>query len=637
MTAPASSLFATAAAALMPRRPLTVSEWADANRMLSAKGSAEAGPWRTDRNPPLREPMDCMSARSDVREVVLMFPIQFGKTEVEANILGYTMCEIGGPIMVCLPGEVSMKKWVNQKLNPMIETSSAVRDLLTSTKSRDAANQREFKDFTGGQLYIEHAGSPARLKSTTVRTLLVDEEDEFSANLKTGDDPGELLEGRTSAYPATYRRVFISTPTMEGISRIANRYKRSDQRRFHVPCPHCGELQHLTWRGLHWDKDEDGQVLRAWYVCEHCAAVIDEHYKTEMIAAGRWVAHNPGAKTRGYHINCLYYQFGLGPRWADLAQKWLDVQNDPPRLKTFINDRLAETFEDPATRSVNENAVADRAEPYPLRFAPEGVLVVTAGVDTQDDRLEVQIVGWGRNRNRWILDYAVLPGDPAGDEVWNSLTDLINRPIEHESGGLVHVRATLIDSAGHRTDHVYRYCRQRRIARPMAGYGAKQVNAKALSDGDAPDKKRNGKSDRRGLRTYQVGTILIKDELYSVLNNDAKLDKEHRLFHASEDLPREYFAGLVSEKVHPVTRRYVKKTGVRNEPLDTHVYAFAATYHHDLRLYLYKETDWAAEERRIRASAIERSGLNETEQRDRMAPVAPHHAPARKVRRIRGQ
>ena len=160
---PSALIAAALSRALAPRKPLTVSQWADLERRLSSKGSAEPGRWRTDRNPPLREPMDCLSARATVKDVVLMFPIQFGKTEVAVNALGYSMDHNPGPIMVTLPGEVSMHKWTAQKLNPMIEECPAVRATLTSTDSRNGSNRREFKDFAGGQLYLEHAGSPSRL------------------------------------------------------------------------------------------------------------------------------------------------------------------------------------------------------------------------------------------------------------------------------------------------------------------------------------------------------------------------------------------------------------------------------------------------------------------------------------------
>ena len=597
--APATRLRATAARALAPRKPITVSQWSDLHRRLSSKGSAEPGRWRTDRNPPLREPMDVMSARSPVKEAVLMFPIQFGKTEVEVNVLGYIMDHSPGPAMVCLPGEVSMNKWVNQKLNPMIDETQVVKQSLVSVASRDASNTRFFKDFAGGQLYLEHAGSPSRLKSTTVRYLLVDELDEFATNLTTGDDPVDMLEGRTSAFPATYKRLYISTPGLEGVSRIHQKWKKSDQRRYHVPCPYCGHRQPLEWRGLLWSQGAD----QAWYVCADCGTLIDEHHKTAMIAAGDWVPENPGARIRGYHINCLYYQLGLGPRWADLAQMWLEAQNDAAKLKTFVNDRLAETWEDPSMRAVKHNVIADRAEPYLLRSAPAGVLAITAGVDTQDNRLAVQIVGWGAGMHAWVLDYVELPGDPAGPEVWVALTDLLNRPIEHASGALLQVQATAIDTGGHRGEAVKYYVRERHIKRPMAIFGAVQNNARTLNKGTPTDVNWRGQAHKKGVMLYQVGVTGIKHHLYGLLSKDAEAELDRRALHFSDQLPPEYFTGLVSETYDPSKNRFRKKSGARNEPLDTWGYAYAAAHHPELRLHQRTRADWEREAQRLEALA----------------------------------
>lgn len=588
----APGFFAAMARALAPRKPLTVSQWADMERRLSSKGSSMAGQWSTSRNPPLGDPMDCMSARSTVREVVLMFPIQFGKTEVAINALGYCMDHDPGPVMVCLPGEVSMNKWVAQKLNPTIEESPAVKRALTSVASRDAANTRTFKDFAGGQLYIEHAGSPSRLKSTSVRTLIVDEVDEFANNLSGGDDPLEMLNGRTSAFPATFKRLYISTPQIKGISRIESLWNKSDQRRYFVPCPHCGHMQHLEWRGLHWSPD--GREV--WYVCQDCGTHIDEHHKTDMIRAGEWRATNPDAGgrnvVRGYHINCLYYQFGLGPRWADLVEMWREAQNDPARLKTFVNDRLAEPWEDAAMRAVRHNAIADRAEPYHLRTAPRGALVVTAGVDTQDNRLAVQIVGWGRGMACWTIDYIELMGDPAEEAVWTALTELLNRKIEREGGGVLSVEAMCQDAAGHRTEAVKNYGRQRRVKRPMVIFGAKANNAPIINKGKLMDVDWKGRTDKKGVMTYQVGTVAAKHWLYSRLSTDADKAPEERLCHFSDQLPPEFFTGLVGEVYNPAKNRFENRRGARNEPLDTWVYAFAAAHHSELRLHRATKTDW---------------------------------------------
>ncbi len=598
---------------LEPRAPLLVSEWADAERVLSVKGSAKPGKWKTEDNPPLREPMDCLSASSPVREVVLKFPIQFGKTEVAINAVGYCMDHHPGPVMVCLPGEVSMNKWVAQKLNPMLDETPAAQRALTSVASRDSANTRTFKDFAGGQLYLEHAGSPSRLKSTTVRTLIVDELDEFAGNLVGGDDPVDMLDGRTSAYPHNHKRLYISTPGLKGTSRIDEKYEESDQRRYYVPCPHCSHMQPLEWSGLQWTPD----ASKCWYACRECGCVIEEHHKTQMIRWGRWVAENPGARIRGYTINCLYYQFALGPRWIDLVRMWLAAQKDPARLKTFVNDRLAEAFEDPAMRRVKHNVIRDRAEPYRLRTAPHGVLAVTAGVDTQDGWLAVQILGWGRSLLRsWTLDYAELPGDPADDAVWLSLIDLLNRPIEHACGTLLRPEAVAIDAGGHRTEAVKAFVRQRSggghpLRRPMCIFGAVPNNAPVLSKGKLVDVNYKGQLDKNGVTIYHVGTVAIKHLLYSRLSTDAEKDPAIRSVHLSDELSPEFFAGLVSEVYDPTKNRFTKrKSGGRNEPLDTWNYAYAATHHPELRLHRRTKSDWDDAERRIIKAAPDPSRLS---------------------------
>lgn len=603
------------ARALAPRKPLTVSQWADAERVLSSKGSAEPGRWRSTRNPPLREPMDALSSRSNVHDVVLMFPIQFGKTEVAVNFLGYTMDHNPGPIMVCLPGEVSMGKWSAQKLQPALDETPAMRRALSSVASRDAANQRTFKDFAGGQLYLEHAGSPSRLKSTSVRNLVVDELDEFAANLQGGDDPVAMLDGRTSAFPATYKRLYISTPQIQGISRIEQLWLKSDQRRFHVACPDCGHEQPLEWGGLHWSADG----CECWYVCRDCGVLIPEHKKTALIAAGRWIATYPERKVRGYHINCLYYPIGLGPRWLDLVGMWRDAQNDPAKLKTFVNDRLAEPWEDPAMRAVKHNVIADRAEPYRLRIAPAGVLAITAGVDTQDNRLAVHLTGWGRGMAAWTLDYIELPGDPADDAVWCALVDLLNKPIEAHNGALLTVEAVAIDAGGHRTEAVKAFVRSRRVRRPMAIFGAVPNNAPVLSKGKLQDINWRGQMDKRGVLIHHVGTVGIKHLLFSRLSTDADKQPDARLVHFSDELPPEYFTGLVSETYNPVKNRFDKRRGARNEPLDTWVYAYAAAHHAELRLHRYSKADWDMREARL--SATDRAATSDSRETSQPAPT----------------
>src|SRR5690606_32482759 len=263
--------------------------------------------------------------------------------------------------------------------------------------------------FQGGQLYLEHAGNPVRLKSTSVGLLLADEFSSFASLLKSGDDPGEMLDGRTSGFPSKYKRLKVGTPELTGQCRISELWEKSDKRRWHVPCPDCGHEQPLEWSGLHYAPDGS----HCWYACCECGVVIDEHQKATVIARGRWVPENPEAKIRGYHANALYYPLGLGPRWLELVAMWRDAQGDSAKLKTFINARLAEPWEDPAMRAVKFNIVAARAAPLPLRPVRHWVLALPAGTDTQATRLAVPVVGSGRGMSCWPIDYIELMGDPA--------------------------------------------------------------------------------------------------------------------------------------------------------------------------------------------------------------------------------
>jgi phage terminase large subunit GpA-like protein len=398
-----------------------------------------------------------------------------------------------------------------------------------------------------------------------------------------------MLLGRVSAFPSNHKVLFASTPQIKGISRTEQLYEKSDQRRYYVPCPHCNHEQPLVWNNLKWEKG----VTNVRYVCRDCEGEIYEHQKTDLIARGRWIVENSDGEMRGYHLNCLYYPIGLGFGWVELAKMWLDCQNDPARLKTFINDRLAEAFEDPLMRQIKLNVIAERAENYPLRVAPYGVGAITAGVDTQDNRLAVQIVGWGVGMKSWVLDYVELMGDPAEDHVWNELTKLLNTPIECENGKKLPIIASAIDAGGHRTEAVKDYVRRKQIKRPLAIFGATSTTAPVLSKPKAADVNFRGQFNKFGVHIQHVGTIQIKHKIFARLSADADKESPDRSLHFSEQLEREFFAGFTSETFDPKTGRFVNKRGARNEPLDTYVYAFAAAYHHELRLHHYTKAKWA--------------------------------------------
>jgi phage terminase large subunit GpA-like protein len=194
----------------------------------------------------------------------------------------------------------------------------------------------------------------------------------------------------------------------------------------------------------------------------------------------------------------------------------------------------------------------------------------------------------------WTLDYFELPGDPAEGAVWAALTEELNRAIQRVDGVLLRVEAMAQDQAGHRTDEVKNFIRQALVRRPMSIHGAIPNNAPVLSKPKLMDVTHKGKTDKRGVRVYTVGTVACKDWLFGRLSVDAEREAHDRVTHFSEELDAFYFAGLVSETYDPAKNRYVKKKGARNEPLDTWCYSYAAAHHPELRLHRHKEADWAA-------------------------------------------
>lgn len=570
------------------KAPLTVAEWADANRLLSSEGSAEAGRWKTSRTPYLREIMDALSEDSPARKVVFMKSSQVGGTEAGSNWLGYIMSHAKGPVAIVMPTEKSLNDWMSQKFDPMAKDTPAVRDVLASRSNRSGDNSAQRKRFVGGILYAKTAGSTAELKSTSLRYAIADEVDEYDWTTLQGDPLG-LLEVRLTTFHD--RKVFIpSTPTMKDASRIEELFLAGDQRRFLVPCPHCQERQALKWTNLRWQKT-GRRVMEAWYVCEHCGAEIQEHHKGAMLAGGRWVAENPGAAHRSYHINALYSPIGLGLSWPELAEEWIEAQDDPAKLMRFVNTRLGETWAD-RSHEVKPNVLAARAEPYALRTVPPGCLVLTAGVDVQDDRLEIQIVGWGRGERCWTVDYHVLPGNPADEALWDRLADYLSATFQNSRGKVLRIEASAIDTGGHHTHAVYAFVRAGRVRRAIAIKGASTPGRAILGKPSHQDVNWRGQTVKKGVALYTVGGDTAKHLLYNRITGDADKDPAERKVHFSHELELPFYDGLVAETFNPRKNRWEIKKGKRNEPLDTWVYACAASHHPELYLHKWKMADW---------------------------------------------
>ena len=613
--------------AIRPKAPMTVSEWADANRMLSTEGSAEPGQWKTSRNPPMREIMDSLSVDSRLSKVVLMKPSQWGGTEIGSNFIAYIIDYAKGPAAIVMPTEASLQDWSAQKFDPMARDTKCVAEAMASRSNRAGDNAAKRKRFTGGLLYFKTAGSTSELKATTLRYALADEVDEWDWTTTQGDPLG-LLDIRLTTFHDS-KMFVVSSPTIKDASRIEEQFLLGDRRRYHVPCPHCDELQTLKWPNIRWHKT-GARVSRAWYVCEHCGSEIEEFNKPAMLANGRWIAENPEARHRSYHINGIYTPIGLGLAWSDLAEEWIAAQDDIKDLVIFVNTRLAETWAD-RSHDIKPNLLAARAEPYDLRTIPQGCLVLTAGVDTQDDRLEVRIEGWGVGDKSWNIDYHVIPGKPNEDHVWRQLADYLNAEFINQFGKTLKIEATAIDTGGHHTHDVYAFVRAGLIRRPMAIKGASQPGRIILGKPSAQDVNRRGQTIKKGVMLYPVGTDTAKHLLYNRLNGDIDKDPSERKVHFSHQLEAAHFDGLVSETYNPRKNRWEVKKGKRNEPLDTWVYAQAAAHHPEIYLHKWKAADWKRRAAMVEPEHVQPSPTVNHESTPKPAPPPTKQRPRRRV------
>lgn len=614
---------------IRPRKRLQLSEWADAHRFLSAKSSSEPGRWRTSRVPYTREVMDCLSESSKVQRVVLMFASQTSKTEIGLNWIGYIMDHAPGPMLVVVPTLEVRKRWVKQRLNPLLTETPVVADIFDAKRARDASNSEDIKDFPGGLLVIGGANSPASLASMPIKYVLCDEVDRFPWEAGQEGDPLGLIDERTKTF--TRRKVLlVSTPTIKDASRIEGEYLKSDQRRYYVPCPHCEEYQTLKWANLRWHT-EHNEIVRAWYHCEHCGAEFDESKKTAMLEQGKWIAQYPGREVRGYAINGLYAPIGLGFSWLELAKQWLDAQGEITKLKRFINTTLGETWEDQSAK-LNSDDMLQRLEAYSQRYIPKGCLALTVGVDTQDDWLAVKLLGWGRE-DLWILEWHTIEGDTARQEVWDKLEKYLNTPLINSCGNAMRIDAVAIDTRGHRGEQVKKFTARRTLkVQVYAVQGATTRMGKAIATtASYPEKTFKGKIVKSGHALWNVGTEYCKDFIYGTLASDEKLPEHERVIHFPAGLDENYFNGLLSEVFDPESNKYVQRKGAkykRNEPVDTFVYAWAIGHHNRVRIGMTARGApdpgyWIRRE-----AMLETPSLFTYEREEIIQPVAPVPVPA---------
>jgi len=557
-----------AASILAPPPNLTISRWADSKRILSPEASASKGRWNTDTAPFQREIMDAI-CDPEIQDVVWQKSAQVGATEILLNILGYYIDQDPSPILLLEPTLEMAEAFSKDRLSPMLRDSPCFAGKISSPRSRDGGNTLLHKAFPGGQITLAGANSPSSLAMRPIRIVLCDEVDRYPASAGAEGSPVRLAFKRTNNF-WNRKRVQVGTPTLKGASAIEKAFQQSDQRFRYLPCPHCGEFQVLKWGRVVWAKAEDGtpQPDTAVYACEHCAAPIDlDAELNDMDRKGKWIAHNPRSKVVGFHINELYSPW---KKLHETVEDFLAAKFEGPEsFKTWINTALGETWDPQDHVELNAEGMLARREAYPAQV-PWGVGCMTAGIDTQDDRLELIVKGWGRANESWLIHREVIWGSPAMPETWEKLDRLLLEGYRHASGRLLFIEAAAVDIGGSHTQHARDFAKPRIPRRVFPIRGSNQPAAPLIK-----------KSGNKRIKEWHIGTIAAKD---TILLTRLKIDQVgpgYMHFPVADWCDLDYFKQLatsehITKDRKGRNRRWEKVThDTRNEALDCEVYAWA--------------------------------------------------------------
>jgi phage terminase large subunit GpA-like protein len=542
---------------LLPPSRMTVAEWAEQRRILgSAESPERRGKWSNKWVPYAVEPMQRMTD-DGVLSVTLMWAAQTAKSSVIENVCGHAAEMLAGPMMIVQP-TLAMAKWFSKRrFGQFIRNTPALREIFTEAKrGQDGGSTLLDREFVGGSLIFAGANSAASLASRQIWLLNLDEPDRYPHDVDGEGAPDEVAKKRQNSFTDTKKLLVTGTPTIKGISVIEKYYDAGSQAEYHVPCPHCGDYVLWTWELMRWDDDPATAVM----VCVSCAQEIEEKYKTQSVLDGRWVHGFPDrTKHLSYHLASYHSLFR---RWPDIVDDHLRAKDDKMSHRAWVNTELAQ--------SVGVDGVALLPQLLEARkdrysdILPDGVGLITAAVDVQGDRLECDAWGWGAHEEAWVLEHAVLYGDPQQDAVWRELDTWRARVWTTTSGATLKIAGTVIDT-GYLKDRVYTYCRARRAhnvwpIKGVGGWGRELVSKPA-------------KVDRGQLRGFNVGVDVLKEEIYNRLRLDTP---GPRYVHFASTLDREWFNGLCSEILVPRGRGYEwQKVRRRNEPFDLAGYNLA--------------------------------------------------------------
>lgn len=577
-----NSVVAAAVKNFRPPEDLTVTEWAEKYRRLSPENSAEAGPWRTNRTPYLREIMDAFTDPK-IRRLVVVASSQVGKSEMELNMLGYLIDSDPGPTLFILPTVDVAQDFSKRRISSMIRDCRRLRRKVADAKSRDGNNTVLKKQFPGGMLTITGANSPSSLASIPARYVFGDERDRWPLSAGAEGDPWGLAEARTTTFYNS-KMVEVSTPTIKGASAIEASYEIGTRERWCHQCPECGEFHNIVFNNIKFDFKTNKikgkkiyKVKAVWWECPSCGHAATEGIMKKQPA--KWIAENPDAYHQG--IRSFWINGFSSPwmSWDRIVLRFLQAKDYPHKLKVVYNTILGELWEDRGDLE-DEDSFLARREEYPAEL-PDGVLVLTCGVDTQDNRIEYEVVGHGHFGETWGIKKGFIMGRPDNPEVWERLDDVIDRTYRFKDGKGLKISMTCVDSGGHYTQEVYEACRARQHKRVFAikGRGGDGVPYVA-----PPTKVPIRQNKRITCWLYTIGVDAGKSLIMSSLKVQEPGPK-YCHFPRGEDRGYDalFFNGLLSERLVLKRSRgrdrwmWEKIPGHnRNEALDCRNYAMAA-------------------------------------------------------------
>lgn len=618
---------------------MTAVEWAEQRRYLSELSDIP-GRYSFAITPWWREPLEALDDPS-IDEVDAQKSAQIGYTEgVTCNAIGWTIDVDPAPMMVMFPRDKSAKDFNAEKFTPMVESTPTLRDKV-NLKSRDKDNRQDFKRFPGGFVKFVGSNSPGNVKSTAAKRIIIEEPDDAAADVRNQGDAISLIEHRKKTFRGL-KVLMGGTPTIKGLSAIESAVLRTDQRRWFVPCHHCGERAPLEWAHVRWSHDDGrrhpiyGTALpeTARYACPECGGEWTDAQRVANARRGEWRPTAQGvARVRGYLINELVSGFP-GSTLPHLVARYLEASHkaeagDSGDLIAFWNSTLGEAWQY-QSEVPETTALEERCEPYSEWTVPTGGLLLTAGVDVQHDRLAIVVRAWGRGEESWLVWWGELYGNVLEQPVWDELDAVVlNRIFDHASGARIALYAMSVDSGdGSTSDAVYRYVRTRRRRHVYATKGSSVERADIFrKPSDMLDVTAQHKAAKYGLRPYMVGVSRAKDLL---LGSDGGgriqlTGNGAGRMHWYKGVRPDYFDQLTSEVKAPsrTTRRktWQKKVGKRNEALDCEILALHAAKAQ--RIDTWTEAKWhELEQALVQPALFESAATPEVEQTE-IAPAAP--------------